>query len=152
MTTALVIQQPWEWRWIQAALPLTSLYFNTRVEINRTTRIANIFLSQAHTRRCNGTHAVHPHPQPNTHTHHTHTEQHRHLIKAIVGECCNRSVPLGERSIRDTIKRRGKEMRVGVLLQCASNSGVTYVFDVCLILTRGIQPKGQYLYLLTESL
>lgn len=49
MTTVPVRRQPWEWRWIQAALPLTSLYSNTRVEINRATRIANIFLSEAHT-------------------------------------------------------------------------------------------------------
>lgn len=48
MTTVPARQQPWEWRWIQAALPLTSLYSNTRVEINRATKIANIFLSQTH--------------------------------------------------------------------------------------------------------
>ena len=63
MTTVPVRQQPWEWRWIQAALPLTSLYSNTRVEINRATRIANISLfSGAHT-----------HTDTHTHTHtHTH--------------------------------------------------------------------------------
>lgn len=56
MTTVPVRQQPWEWRWIQAALLLTSLYSNTSVEINRATRIANIFLSQAHTDTCTHTH------------------------------------------------------------------------------------------------
>lgn len=56
MTTVPVRQQPWEWRWIQAALPLTSLYSDTRVEINRATRIANVFLSQAHSGACTHTH------------------------------------------------------------------------------------------------
>lgn len=71
-------------------------------------------------------------------------QAHRHLIKAIAGECCNSSVPLGERSIRDTIKRRDQEMRVSGLVLCASSAVMTHVFDVCLILAHGTLSINTY--------